>query len=437
MKLAWPAAPSRTGVGRAPIVRAWAAPLVACCWIFLGPASAQADTITLTNGRVIEADRAWYEGNELKYQKQDAVFGIPRQLVAKVERAAPTPGSPELIRARQELAQNNPAEAVRILKEAVARGDRGGATVRLLVEAHLAAGDPASARDVAEQQLKLDPKDAEMHALRGDALTALGDRVGAEVAYRRSLQIQPDVEVSRKLSELAPAPATPTVNGAQLRLRYDGSVNEPLGAAVLAALGDAFAEYGRRLGAQPSQPVTVVLQTGTEFQGDTRNPEWAAGINDGTIRAPVGGLDRVTPGLLKVLRHELAHSFVSAATGGNCPTWLHEGVAQWLEGGDPGRDDKTVAAALRSGQHVSLAALNGGFRHMSTAEATIAYAESLSAVAHILRTRGEPGITRILASLGDGLPAEEAFVVALAESYSEFQRSWTSAVLAANPARPK
>jgi hypothetical protein len=182
-----------------------------------------------------------------------------------------------------------------------------------------------------------------------------------------------------------------------------------------------------------SQPVTVVLQTGTEFQGDTRNPEWAAGINDGTIRAPVGGLDRVTPGLLRVLRHELAHSFVTAATGGNCPTWLQEGIAEWLEGADAARDDAIALAALREQRLVSLLALDSGFRQLSAADATLAYAESHSAVAHILRTRGEPGLKRLLAALGDGLPIEEAFVVALADSYSEFHHAWTARLLAAAP----
>jgi hypothetical protein len=30
------------------------------------------DTITLTNGRVIEADRAWYEGDQLRYERAAA-----------------------------------------------------------------------------------------------------------------------------------------------------------------------------------------------------------------------------------------------------------------------------------------------------------------------------------------------------------------------------
>ncbi len=395
----------------------------------LAAGSAAGDTITLTNGRVIQADRTWYDGSQLRYEKEGGVYGIPRQLVASVERALPQGASPDAQSARDLLAAGRPAEAVRLLQQAVTRGDHSPMTQRLLVAAHLAAGDPRAACDVADLSLKAEPRDAEMLALRGDALAALGDRLSAEIAYRRSLQLRPDPEVARKRSELAPAPTGPNANGAQLRIRYDGSVNEPLGAAILAALGDAFAEYERRLGSAPTQPVTVVLQTGAEFQNDLRNPEWAGGINDGTIRVPVGGLERVTPGALLVLRHELAHSFVTAATGGRCPTWLQEGIAQWLEGGDPGRQDAEVAVAVRQGRVLSLPSLEGGFRHLSAPEATLAYAQSLSAVAHILRTRGELGVTRLLAALGDGLPTEEAFVVSLAESYPEFQAAWTKDIL--------
>jgi hypothetical protein len=394
----------------------------------LGSVASPGDTITLNNGRVIEAERTWYEGSQLRYETAAGIFGIPRALVAKVERAA-APADPIVVQARRQLSMGNTEEARRILREALARGQRSVALLQTLVEAHLASGDARLARQVADEALALDERDPRTRELLGDAHLALGDRLAAELEYRRSLQLRANPEVSRKLSELQPTPSPPLNNGAQLRIRYDGSVNEPLGAAVLSALGDAFSEYRSRFNVIPTQPVTVVLQTGAEFQEDGRNPEWAGGINDGTIRAPVGGLDRVTPGLLRVLRHELAHSFVAAATRGNCPTWLHEGLAQWLEGGNPARNDATVAAAVRAGRTPGLAGLQGSFRQLSESDATLAYAESLSAVAQILRTRGEPGVSRLLAALSDGLPPEEAFVVALALSYPEFQREWATYLL--------
>jgi hypothetical protein len=193
---------------------------------------------------------------------------------------------------------------------------------------------------------------------------------------------------------------------------------------VLEALTEAYAEYGKRLGFHPDDPVTVVLQMATAFQQDARTPEWAEGVNDGTIRVPVLGLDRPSPRLIQVLRHELAHSFIAARTGGNCPTWLQEGVSQWLEGGDPARDDPAVARATREGRLMPLLTLEAPFQSLPPFELQLAYSESLSAVAHVLRKRGEAGIVRLLAALSDRLPSEEALPVALALSYPEFQKSW-------------
>jgi hypothetical protein len=202
--------------------------------------------------------------------------------------------------------------------------------------------------------------------------------------------------------------------------------------AVLDTLTATYREYARRLGFRPDEPVTVVLQTAAAFQ-DGRAPYWAEGVNDGTIRIPVRGLDEPTPRLSLVLRHELAHSFVSAKTGGNCPTWLHEGTAQWLEGGDPAREDTTLATAAREHRLIPLLSLEGPFQNLSEADASQAYAESLSAVAHIIRKRGEAGVLRLLSALGDRLPSEEALPVSLALSYPEFQKSWEEHLRGVSP----
>jgi peptidase MA superfamily protein len=174
---------------------------------------------------------------------------------------------------------------------------------------------------------------------------------------------------------------------------------------------------------------------GTAFQ-EGGAPEWAAGTNDGTIRVPVHGLDGPSPQLVRVLRHELAHSFIASRTVGNCPTWLQEGIAQWLEGGDPGRQDAFVAAASTGGRLLPLLTLEAPFQSLPATEVPLAYAESLSAVAHIIRIRGEAGVGRLLAGLGDRLPSEEALPVALALSYPEFQKSWEAQLRRpASPAR--
>jgi tetratricopeptide (TPR) repeat protein len=392
---------------------------------FTAARAAANDTITLTNGHVIEADRAWYEGEQLRYEKNGGVFGIPRTLVRSLNKGyePEAAADPDLGAARERIAAGDPVEAIRLLRLSLGRDPRSLPALHALVEAYLKLGDMRAARDTAERAVRLDDNDARSRALLGDALAALGDREGAEVQYRRSVLLHADPQVQRKLGDVSAAPARPG-RGAQFRIRYDGGVNEPLGTAVLEALTDAYAEYAKRLGFHPDDPVTVVLQMSTAFQQDARTPEWAEGVNDGTIRVPVLGLDRPSPRLVQVLRHELAHSFIAARTGGNCPTWLQEGVSQWLEGGDPARDDAAVARATREGRLMPLLTLEAPFQTLPAFDLQLAYAESLSAVAHVLRKRGEAGIVRLLAALSDRLPSEEALPVALALSYPEFQKSW-------------
>ena len=179
----------------------------------------------LTNGSVIQADRTWYDGNQLRYEKNGGTYGVPRSLVSNVESAG-TPGS----------------------------------------------GSPR------------------------DPSSPTGIRAPAPAPS-------------------LPPRTAPRPRAAQFRIRYEGGVNEKLGLAVLDVLSQAYKEYGRRLGFAPEDPVTVVLQMGTAFE-EGGAPEWAAGTNDGTIRVPVHGLEGPSAELARVLRHELAHSFIAARTAG-------------------------------------------------------------------------------------------------------------------------
>jgi len=383
-----------------------------------------ADTIVLTNGRVIEADRTWYEGSQLFYEKNGGVFGLPRSLVKTLDQhPAPEPVSdPDVRKARECLAAGDPATASRLLRLALTRSPRSISAHQALTEAYLSLGDRRAALRAAQETVALDGRNPISLSLLGDALTAMGDSAGAEAEYRKSLKLHPDASVQRKLDEVAPPPVRPS-QGALFRLRYDGGVNETLGITVLKALTDDYNEFVKRLGFTPEDAITVVLQTEAAFQ-EGGAPDWAAGVNDGTIRVPVRGMERPTPQMLSVLRHELGHSFITARTGGNCPTWLQEGISQWLEGGDPARGDAALAGTAREGRLLALLTLEAPFQNLSSTDASLAYAESLSAVAHILRKRGEVGLNRLVSALADRLPSEEALPVALAFSYPEFQKSW-------------
>ena len=386
-------------------------------------ARAGADSIVLTSGRVITADEAWYEADELRYRQDGSLFRVPRQAVARVETASGKAlTDPDVSRSRERLASGDPDEALRLARLAVFRDGSSAPALQALAAAQLALGDAPRARQSAEAALTAGATGAPLRELLGDAVAEMGDFAAAAENYRAALAQDPQPRLQAKLDALVATAGS--ASSARLRLQYDGGADEPLGLAVLRVLDGAWEQYRGRLGFSPQQPVTVVLQTAAVFRDTTRAPEWATAWNDGIIRVPVAGLTGLNPELVRVLRHELAHSFVRARAGAGCPTWLQEGIAQWLEGGDPGREDAGLARLARLGRLDRIEALEPPFVGMPQADALRAYATSLSAVAHVLRRHGEAGLRRIIDALADGHPAAEALPIAIAMSYGELQRDW-------------
>ena len=83
-------------------------------------AGAAADTIVLTNGRVIEADRAWFEGSQLRYEKDGGSTVLPRASSggSTSGRRRPKQADPDVRRARELLAAIDAAEAARLARRA-------------------------------------------------------------------------------------------------------------------------------------------------------------------------------------------------------------------------------------------------------------------------------------------------------------------------------
>jgi hypothetical protein len=129
----------------------------------------------------------------------------------------------------------------------------------------------------------------------------------------------------------------------------------------------------------------------------------------------------MTPELARVLRHELAHSFINQISAGRCPIWLHEGIAQLLEPKSLGSDGRQLAQLFKTQRHIPLNVLEGSFMRLSGSEAYLAYAESLAAVSYINDTYGMSDIQRILQRLGEGSSTEAALRATIHSDYGQLE----------------
>ena len=194
----------------------------------------------------------------------------------------------------------------------------------------------SAAMEPLEHARHLSPDSADVAKLMGWAYYGANKMDQAVAEWKLAEKLRPDPEVQHAL-EKAERDKTEEESyregeTANFDLKYNGSATPDLARGILHVLEDDFRDLESQLDYTPPEPIGVILYTGQSFADITRAPSWVGALNDGRMRIPVQGLSSVTPDLARVLRHELTHSFIAQKTHNRAPTWLQEGVAQYVEG---------------------------------------------------------------------------------------------------------
>jgi len=446
-------------------------------------AGSRADTIHLKNGRTIVADQVHEKGTHLEYEIGDDSYAIPKALVDHVDAGglplhSASANSPEIsardlpeftapdsianegdlvskiiksgeidssvlagleskgnaelsasanfIAGKHAFDHGNIAEARRYFESAL--GFQPNSPTILIYYAALLVrtGSARHALSFAQRAVQAAPDSADAHTMLGYAQFASDRTREAVASWTRSLELRPDPIVKRLLAKAqreqsAEAEFTER-ESTHFVLHFEGKQSsEALRGQIIAALEADYDQLVRDFGNPPRDNIVVTLYTDQTFFDVTQAPSWSGAINDGKLRVPISGITSVTPTLAKVLKHELTHSFITQMSGGRCPSWLNEGVAQLLEPRSLGSDGRPLARLFKAQGEIPLGSLEGSFTRFSGAQASIAYAESLAAVSFINDSYGIGDIQRILQSLAQGSSTEVALRTTLHSGYGQLE----------------
>jgi hypothetical protein len=453
---------------------------VTILFVLLAAVGAQAETIHLKNGRTIVADHVRENGTHYEYDIGDDSYAIPRSLVDRVDaEGTPAAASAGAVKVANlptftptDSLANESAVFTQIVKEGkvdpgVLTALEGKGNAELSATANFIAGkfefdhgNIGQAQQYFEGALRFQPENATIliyyaallvrtgnasqalayaqRAVRSapespDAYTMLGyaqfacDRTrDAITSWTRSLELRPDATVKQFLAK-AQREENAESDFAQHEsshfvLHYEGKqTSEAFRTQILAALESDYDDLARDLGNPPRDNILVTLYTEQAFFDVTHAPAWSGAVNDGKLRIPVSGLSSMTPELARVLKHELAHTFIAQLSSGRCPQWLHEGIAQFLEPKSLGGDGHQLVLLFKAQQNIPLNALEGSFMNFSGGAAAVAYAESLAAVTYINDTYGMSDIQRILQMLSQGSSTEAAMRATIHSDYGQFE----------------
>ena len=329
-----------------------------------------------------------------------------------------------------ELSRNSNDEAIEEYQSALGlagkQPDLLVASLLRLAFVHLHRSEYSAALEYLDRARGVSPNSVAVARLSGWAYYGL-DRLDDAVAqWKIAQQIEPDPDVEQLLAKAeTDREAESGFRSGQtshFTLHYEGSATPQLAAEILRALEDDYRSIQAELRFAPQEPVAVVLYTQQNFRDITRAPSWAGAWNDGRIRVPVQGVSSVSDQLSHILKHELTHSFVRQKTQGHCPQWLHEGLAQWMEGRRSGDAARPLIAAYEQQKYPPLKFLEGSWTEFSSPQAGMAYAWSLAAVEFIIANSGMWGVERLLEEFAAGAAVEPALGSALHTNYADIER---------------
>ena len=289
-----------------------------------------------------------------------------------------------------------------------------------------------------ERARRFAPENADVAKLEGWAYYGLNKLDQAVAEWRKSEALRPDKEVQEALEKaLADKKEEETYKeneSSHFKLRYSGAAAPALARDVLRTLERHFSEIESELNFTPPESIGVILYTQDAFSDITKAPAWAGALNDGRIRVPVQGLAGVDGELSRILKHELTHSFIAQKTRSACmglsascaihaPTWIQEGLAQWMEGQRSGENAVALLQIYSAGHAFSLSRLEGSWLNMGGDMARYAYAWSLANIEYIVQSGGMSDIERILDRIGAGMPTEAALKEVLHSDYNDLIES--------------
>ncbi len=292
---------------------------------------------------------------------------------------------------------------------------------------HLRQSEFKEALSYLEKAKRVAPKNADVYKLSGWAYSGMNRLDLAVAEWKKAVELRPDADVVAALAK-AQKDKNEEENykeneSAHFQLRYNGAAEPTLAREVLHTLEEHYRQIESELNYSPPDPIGVILYTQQGFSDITQAPGWVGALNDGRIRVPVQGLTAVNSELSRVLRHELTHSFVQQKTHGRAPTWVQEGLAQWMEGK---RSDESAAALAQiygQGQSAPLAKLEGSWMGLPADVASYAYAWALANVEYIVQAQGMEDMNRILDRIASGSTAEEAVRDVLHDDYEDLMQS--------------
>ncbi|MBI1963763.1 MAG: tetratricopeptide repeat protein [Candidatus Rokubacteria bacterium] len=321
----------------------------------------------------------------------------------------------------QALTEGRPDEATLLFRQGLAETPEAPALLKGLGLAAVHAGRPEDALGPLERAVRGEPDThvrlllAHLYDRRDDpdrAIAHLRALLARDPGDDRARRLLDKVERERRAETGFQRDVTPRFL-VKYRAARDAETRRALGRALEAAAD----HVGGALGWVPPERLTVVLYEREQWEDVTRVHGWATGLFDGKIRLPLGPAPPPAGELQRLVLHEVAHAAIHHLSRGRAPRWLHEGLAQALEGA-------TADPMLRVPGSPTLAGIEALVTDADALRARAGYDIAHWIVRDLLDRGGLGGMRELLGRLGAGDALADAMPRVYGLRLAEIESQW-------------
>lgn len=301
--------------------------------------------------------------------------------------------------------------------------------------AHLQRGDLSLAEVALNDSLALAPDRAEVHKLLGRLYYASGRMSEALASLERARKLQAnDPELTALLNKVQSEYLFETgltqAHSGRFKVMFPIGANPELGDEIIRVLDSAYVEVGTWLNSFPTTRTPVVIYSREDFATMTGAPGWVAGVYDGKIRIPLTDIRQLDQPLRALLFHEYSHVVIRHLTRDHCPTWLHEGLAEFFARTQNDPPMQKFSEALKNNRLLDFRQLEGSLANLTREEVHLAYEQSYHFVNYLVDYFGWYRMRGVLGAYASGADTETAFGRIFADSAQDFDslvRQWQAA----------
>jgi tetratricopeptide (TPR) repeat protein len=299
----------------------------------------------------------------------------------------------------QALREGRPEEALALFRQGLGETPDAPSLLKGLGLAAVHAGRPDDALAPLESAVRAE-FDPETRLLLAHLYDHRDNPARAIAHLRAVLEREPAHEAARRLlekllREREAEAGFQRIVTPRFVVKYRGTRGDEAQRAILTALDAAAERVGQALGWTPVGRVTVVLYEPRQWEDVTQVHGWATGLFDGKIRLPLPAALPPAAQLERLIVHEYAHAAIHHLARGRAPRWLHEGLAQALEGA-------SADPMLRVPGRLTLAGVEALVSDPDPLRARTGYDVALWIVRDLLDRGGMEAMRELLLRLGAG-----------------------------------